>query len=180
MAVFWAEYCKQNQPWLSKLNLLPNVCHHSQRRTCSLGVLLTVVMMWLSNGTNWLGRETLLGYPRIPLTGGIVWGKGRFRRQSLQNWVICGLGDCFYPLSFTCQGWEFDSHIFLFLIHFSLPCCCVKPREWWVKLTEQPAWGNLKLTVHKVLPDARHAQMETLLLTVPPAEANIQYCLLLP
>lgn len=39
--------------------------------------------------------------------------------------------------------------------------------------------GKLKPMVHKVLPDAHHAQMETLLLTVPLTEANIQYYLLL-
>lgn len=39
--------------------------------------------------------------------------------------------------------------------------------------------GKLKLMVHKVLPDAHHAQMETLLLTVTLTEANIQYYLLL-
>lgn len=39
--------------------------------------------------------------------------------------------------------------------------------------------GELKLMVHEVLPDAWHAQMETLLLTVPPAEDNTQYYLLL-
>lgn len=39
------------------------------RGICSPRVLLTVVMVWLLNCTNWLGHETLLGYPRFPLTG---------------------------------------------------------------------------------------------------------------
>lgn len=47
-----------------------------------------------------------------------------------------------YTQSFTCQGWGFDSHSFLFLIYFYLPCCCVKPHKQWAKLTEWPGWGN--------------------------------------
>lgn len=62
------DYCKQNQPRLPKL---PSICHYSQRRICSPRVLFTVVMVWLLSCTNWLGHETLLGYPRFPLAEGL-------------------------------------------------------------------------------------------------------------
>lgn len=102
-------YCKQNEPWLPKL---PNICHYSQRGTCSPRLLLTVVMVWLLNFTNWLGHETLLGYPRFPLTGGLNVEKDSDNSHyKIQFRVIL---EIIFTLSFTCQFWEFDSHIFLF------------------------------------------------------------------
>lgn len=76
--------------------------------------------MWLSNCTNWLGRETLLGYPRFPLTEGLYGGMEDLEDGHCKIVLYVVLEIAYYLLNFTSEGWEFDSHIFLFLIYFTV------------------------------------------------------------